>query len=70
LDLLDTGFFQTCYLRLLKTEGEFIFTDQMQGDGCPTDVLQPILNRIRLETLGSVEFYRSNLKNRDFIEID
>ena len=56
--------------RLLKTEGEFIFTDPMQSEGCPTHVLQPILDRIHLETLGSVEFYRSNLKNRGFIEID
>ena len=56
--------------RLLKTEGEFIFTDPMHSEGCPPHVLQPILDRIHLETLGSVEFYRSNLKNRGFIEID
>ena len=42
----------------------------MQSEGCPTDVLQPILDRIHLETLGSVEFYKRNLENRGFIEID
>ena len=49
--------------RLLKTEGEFIFTDPMQSEDCPPDVLQPILDRIHLETLGSVEFYRRNLES-------
>tara|TARA_B100000676_G_scaffold312158_1_gene385040 strand:+ start:7204 stop:8058 length:855 start_codon:yes stop_codon:yes gene_type:complete len=56
--------------RLLKNEGEFIFTDPMQSENCPPNVLQPILDRIHLETLGSVEFYRTNLKQRGFVEID
>ncbi len=44
--------------RVLKPGGIFIFTDPMQSDGCPADVLQPILNRIHLSSLGSPEFYR------------
>jgi sarcosine/dimethylglycine N-methyltransferase len=56
--------------RLLKPEGEFIFTDPMQSEDCPPEVLQPILDRIHLETLGSVEFYKSNLENRGFVELD
>ena len=43
--------------RVLKKNGEFIFTDPMQADDCPEGVLQPILDRIHLETLGSPGFY-------------
>ena len=55
--------------RLLKPEGEFIFTDPMQSEDCPPDVLQPILDRIHLETLGSIDFYRDSLAERDFEEV-
>jgi len=44
--------------RVLTPGGELIFTDIMQTDTCPPGVLQPILDRIYLETLGSVAFYR------------
>jgi sarcosine/dimethylglycine N-methyltransferase len=44
--------------RVLKPGGEFIFTDPMQSDDCPPGVLQPVLDRIHLETLGSPGFYR------------
>ncbi len=44
--------------RALKAGGEFVFTDPMQADDCPEGVLQPILDRIHLETLGSPGFYR------------
>lgn len=44
--------------RILKPGGVFIFTDPMQADDCPEGVLQPILNRLHLETLGSPAFYR------------
>jgi sarcosine/dimethylglycine N-methyltransferase len=49
-------------MRVLKTRGEFIMTDPMQADDCPADVLQPILDRIHLETLGSPGFYRRTLR--------
>ncbi len=55
--------------RLLRPEGEFIFTDPMQSEDCPPDVLQPILDRIHLETLGSIDFYRDSLAERDFEEV-
>ncbi|MEA3465222.1 MAG: methyltransferase domain-containing protein [Thermodesulfobacteriota bacterium] len=45
--------------RVLKPRGRFIFTDPMQTDDCPEGVLQPILDRIHLETLGSPGFYRN-----------
>lgn len=44
--------------RLLKPGGRFVFTDPMMADDCPQNVLQPILDRIHLETLGSPKFYR------------
>ena len=55
--------------RLLKPDGEFIFTDPMQSENCPPGALQPILDRIHLKTLGSIDFYRESLKNRNFTEI-
>ncbi|MEF8792511.1 SAM-dependent methyltransferase [Thiohalorhabdus sp.] len=44
--------------RILKPGGEFIFTDPMQTDDVPEGVLDPILARIHLPSLGSVRFYR------------
>lgn len=43
--------------RVLKSGGQFLFTDPMQADDCPEGVLQPILDRIHLESLGSAGFY-------------
>ena len=54
--------------RVLRPGGEFIFSDPMQSDDCPDGVLQPILDRIQLETLGSFAFYRSELTKRGFTE--
>ncbi len=44
--------------RVLRPGGEFIFTDPMQAEDCPAGVLQPVLERIHLDSLGSLEFYR------------
>lgn len=44
--------------RVLKPGGDFIFTDPMQADDCPPGVLQPVLDRIHLESLGSPGFYK------------
>ncbi len=45
-------------VRVLKPGGRFIFTDPMQSDDCPARVLQPVLDRIHLEEMGSVRRYR------------
>ncbi len=45
--------------RVLKPGGVFIFTDPMQADDCPPGVLQPILDRIHLDSLGSPASYRA-----------
>lgn len=44
--------------RLLKPGGHLIFTDPMQADDCPPGVLQPVYDRIHLQSLGSFGFYR------------
>lgn len=44
--------------RLLRPGGELIFTDPMQADDCPPGMLQPVLDRIHLDSLGSIGFYR------------
>ncbi len=54
--------------RVLFPGGQFIFTDPMQSDDCPDGVLQPILDRIQLSTLGSFGFYRAELCARGFEE--
>lgn len=44
--------------RVLKDEGDFIFTDLMQSVDCPEDVLQPILDRLHLQSMATPEVYR------------
>ncbi|RKQ96955.1 glycine/sarcosine N-methyltransferase [Kushneria sinocarnis] len=48
-------------VRVLRPGGHFMFSDPMQTDNCPAGVLQPILDRIHLDTLGSPGFYRETL---------
>ncbi|MFP4615088.1 MAG: SAM-dependent methyltransferase [Thiohalorhabdus sp.] len=48
--------------RILKPGGEFIFTDPMQTDNAPEGVLDPILARIHLPSLGSVSFYQDTAR--------
>ncbi|EAR22878.1 class I SAM-dependent methyltransferase [Nitrococcus mobilis] len=55
--------------RVLAPGGHFLFTDPMQADDCPAGVLQPILERIHLATLGSPEFYRRTLTELDLEEV-
>lgn len=56
--------------RVLKSGGDFIFTDPMQTDDCPEGVLQPILDRIHLESLGSPGFYRESAKKYGMKEME
>jgi len=55
--------------RVLDKGGQFIFTDPMKSEGCPPDVLRPILDRIHLDSLGSVEYYRKLAAKIGFKEI-
>ncbi len=43
--------------RVLRPGGELVMTDPMRADDCPDGVLQPILDRLHLQTLGSPGFY-------------
>lgn len=55
--------------RVLAPGGHVIFTDPMQADDVPDGVLQPILDRIHLTTLGSFAFYRDEFAKRGFSEV-
>jgi sarcosine/dimethylglycine N-methyltransferase len=55
--------------RALKPGGTFIFTDPMQADDCPEGVLAPVLERLHLETLGSVRFYRAAARSLGWQEL-
>lgn len=43
--------------RVLKPGGLLVFTDPMQADDCDGAGLEPVLDRIHLDTMGSVAFY-------------
>lgn len=45
--------------RVLRPGGEFIFTDPMQKAGVDAADLRPVLERIHLDSMGSVEGYQS-----------
>ncbi|MGP3953056.1 glycine/sarcosine N-methyltransferase [Streptomyces sp. 7N604] len=54
--------------RVLRPGGHFIFTDPMAADNCPDGVLQPILDRIHLDDMGSPGFYARELARLGFTE--
>ncbi len=56
--------------RVLKPGGEFIFTDPMQSDDCPEGVLQPVLDRIHLDSMGSIGFYSKTAEEVGFEKIN
>ncbi len=45
--------------RVLKPGGSFIYTDIMQADDADPAALQPVYDRIHLDNLGSLSFYRA-----------
>jgi sarcosine/dimethylglycine N-methyltransferase len=55
--------------RILKPGGELIFTDPMQADDCPLGVLEPVLDRIHLSSLGSFDFYRRQARRLGWQEV-
>jgi len=55
--------------RVLKPGGQLIFTDPMQADDCPPDVLQPVFDRLELDSLGSIAWYHAQLTGLGFAEI-
>jgi sarcosine/dimethylglycine N-methyltransferase len=55
--------------RVLRPGGQMIFTDPMQADDCPEGVLQPVLDRIHLSSLGSMAFYRAQAAHNGLREV-
>lgn len=55
--------------RVLKPGGECIFTDPMQADDCPPGVLQPVFDRLHLDSLGSFAFYRAEAERLGWSEM-
>ena len=55
--------------RVLRTGGEFIFTDLMMADGCPEAAVKPILDRLLLESMASPEYYRFTASHCGFEEL-
>lgn len=56
--------------RLLKPGGKFVFTDPMQADDCIAANLQPVLDRIHLDSLGSFSYYREVAEDIGFEELE
>jgi sarcosine/dimethylglycine N-methyltransferase len=56
--------------RVLRFGGELVFTDPMQADDCPEGVLQPVLDRIHLDSLGSLAFYREAAARNGLEELE
>jgi sarcosine/dimethylglycine N-methyltransferase len=56
-------------VRVLKPGGRLVFTDPMQADDAPVDKLQPIYDRIHLDSLASPGFYRQTLRKLGLREI-
>lgn len=55
--------------RVLKPGGELVFTDPMQVDDCPPNVLQAVYDRIHLDSLASLGFYRATTLRYGFAEM-
>jgi SAM-dependent methyltransferase len=55
--------------RILKPGGELIFTDPMRADDCPDGVLQPVYDRLELDSIGSFAWYRAELGKLGFTEV-
>lgn len=56
--------------RVLKPGGSFIFTDIMQADDADAVALQPVYDRILLNSLGSLSFYRAEAARNGLTEVE
>jgi sarcosine/dimethylglycine N-methyltransferase len=55
--------------RITAPGGELIFTDPMQADDCSAGVLQPVYDRLNLDSMGSFAWYRDKLGSLGFDEV-
>lgn len=56
--------------RVLRPGGQLIFTDPMASDNADPEALQPILERIHLDDLGSPGFYQRELTELGFSPVE
>lgn len=56
--------------RVLGPGGQFLFTDIMQVEGVSKEELQPVLDRIHLDSLGSLQFYRAHAEKNGLGKLD
>ncbi len=56
--------------RVLKSGGILIFTDPMQSEEADPEGLKPVLQRLKLDTLGSIESYRQAAKDFGLEEVE
>lgn len=56
--------------RVLRPGGELIFTDPMETENATRDQLQPVLDRIQLESMGSPQFYERKLGELGFEKVE
>ncbi len=56
--------------RVLKPGGTLIFTDPSQADDVPEGVLQPVYDRLQLNSLGSMRFYRQAAEAAGFETVE
>jgi sarcosine/dimethylglycine N-methyltransferase len=56
--------------RVLKPGGQVLFTDPMQANNCPPDVLQTVCERLKLESLASPAWYRREFERRGLQEVE
>ena len=57
-------------MRVVKSKGEVVFTDPMAADNCERSALQPILDRLHLDTMGSPGFYTREFKKLGADSVD
>lgn len=55
--------------RVLRPGGELIFTDPMSADDTPVEQLGPVLDRLRLPSLGSPAQYRAHAARVGLVEV-
>ena len=56
--------------RVLKPGGTLVFTDPCQADDVPPGVLQPVYDRLQLNSLGSFRFYREVAEGAGFMTVE
>lgn len=54
---------------LIKSGGRVIFTDPMAAEGADQEGLRPVLERLHLESLGGLGFYRREFEKMGFQEL-